>query len=162
MKIGKNWMPKVGYKFTDEQLEHLSAGHIGQIAWNKGKKLTKCVHALSEYVVLPSGAPCCLACKREQGARYRAKNRVEIRTKGRLSRYGLTPLKFQELWKAQSGCCAICSKPLDVNKYRIDHNHNTGEVRGLLCASCNTAIGLLRDSEAFLLRAVRYLNGHRS
>ena len=43
------------------------------------------------------------------------------------------------------------------NEDRIDHDHNTGKVRGLLCISCNTGVGLFKDSPVILTGAVRYL-----
>src|SRR5690606_19146421 len=61
--------------------------------------------------------------------------------------YGITLDEYNELFAAQDGCCASCgvhqselSKPLFV-----DHDHETGEIRGLLCQHCNTALGYARD-----------------
>jgi DNA-directed RNA polymerase subunit RPC12/RpoP len=52
--------------------------------------------------------------------------------------------------------CAICKKPL-TSQPRVDHNHTTGEVRGLLCSHCNVGIGMLQDDEALLRVAADYL-----
>ena len=72
----------------------------------------------------------------------------------RLARYGLTPEAYRELHNQQGGVCAICqqAKPL-----HIDHSHDTGNVRGLLCSHCNTALGFMADSTARLHRAIDYL-----
>ncbi len=77
--------------------------------------------------------------------------------------YGLTHETFQELLDSQGGKCACCDKDLAsletrVNKrYHVDHDHKTGQVRGILCAGCNTAIGLLGDDVSAVQRAVDYL-----
>jgi hypothetical protein len=68
----------------------------------------------------------------------------------------LTQDAFDSLVLAQGGCCAICGRKA-VGKFNIDHDHNTGEVRGLLCGPCNRGIGLLGDSVDVLKRAAEYL-----
>lgn len=64
----------------------------------------------------------------------------------------------------QNGVCAICSEP-ETRKMKgtpaalcVDHNHETGEIRGLLCNRCNRTIGLLEDDPEFFKRAYDYLN----
>jgi hypothetical protein len=86
--------------------------------------------------------------------------------KHNLAKYALTPDSFQTLWDEQSGECAICSASLNRSLgpagYAIDHNHDTGAVRGILCQLCNQGIGCLKDSPHILSRAMTYLNdnGH--
>jgi len=64
----------------------------------------------------------------------------------------------------QKGCCDICKKSLvdgeGVKTYHVDHNHTTGDFRGLLCSKCNTAIGLLEEDKEILKSAIRYLEKH--
>lgn len=55
----------------------------------------------------------------------------------------------------QSGSCAICYQT--SNALVVDHDHNTGEVRGLLCGKCNTLLGMSLDSKTTLTNAVTYL-----
>lgn len=150
-------MPNKGYRFSPEQRSRLSESHKGQPAWNKGMGGCKRGHDESLWVVPPSGVPICLGCKRENGARYREKNRETLRRKNRLERYGISEDMFDQLWAKQAGSCAICGAPFEGEEYRIDHDHQTGAVRGLLCASCNTAIGLLGDSCENMSRAIEYL-----
>lgn len=65
----------------------------------------------------------------------------------------------------QNGVCAICQKSTDIIDIRtglprrlaIDHNHKTGEIRGLLCHDCNIAIGHFKDNAELLRCAARYL-----
>lgn len=74
----------------------------------------------------------------------------------RMDKYGLTVDQFNAMFQTQNGKCAICFKDLGT-KYCIDHCHSTGAVRGLLCYSCNSGIGLLQDSPHLLQCAIEYL-----
>lgn len=74
--------------------------------------------------------------------------------------YGITVEYYRDLERRQEGKCAICgSEPTDENrkKLQVDHDHETGKVRGLLCRPCNTALGLLQDNAALVERARCYL-----
>jgi len=74
--------------------------------------------------------------------------------------YGLNVEEFLALLVHQDGGCAICEKPLDTDDHKgihVDHDHATGKVRGLLCSSCNTGLGLLKDNAAVVKRALAYL-----
>ena len=74
--------------------------------------------------------------------------------------YGISMNEFNALVDYQDGKCAICFKPLENMSRRanIDHDHETGEVRGILCTGCNTGLGHLGDSIKGLERALYYLN----
>ncbi len=73
-------------------------------------------------------------------------------------RYGITVDDFFELLERQGGVCAVCG---GVEKARsrlsVDHCHDTGVVRGLLCTNCNVGIGRLKDDPDLLRKAVAYL-----
>ena len=71
-------------------------------------------------------------------------------------RYGITIETWDAALIAQSGRCATCVRPLRM--VHTDHNHETGEFRGLLCPSCNRAIGLLRDDPVVALAVSQYLD----
>lgn len=62
-----------------------------------------------------------------------------------------------ELFKAQNGLCPITLEPLDINEAHVDHNHITGEIRGLLSSRANRAIGFLHDDPEEVGRALEYL-----
>ncbi len=70
--------------------------------------------------------------------------------------YGITASDELNLLIAQDFKCPVCLQPLDA-KASIDHDHSTGEVRGLLHRKCNAAIGYLRDDADSLERAAAYL-----
>lgn len=72
-----------------------------------------------------------------------------------LRKYNLTIEQYNELYAQQEGKCKICSDWHEI--LYVDHNHITNVVRGLLCNSCNLAIGLLKDSAEFCVIAARYL-----
>lgn len=76
----------------------------------------------------------------------------------RFARYGITEQQYRTIEKAQAGKCAVCKTlPPEGKVLCIDHDHSTGNVRGLLCAPCNSALGLLKDDVASLQNAIVYL-----
>ena len=68
--------------------------------------------------------------------------------------------KAQDKARKQDGCCAICKKPQVEFKraFAVDHDHKTGEIRGLLCSKCNITLGNSNDDVAILEQAIQYLN----
>lgn len=80
--------------------------------------------------------------------------------------YNLTPEDYETLLEAQGDVCAICKKPETakfkgvVKKLSVDHDHQTGFVRGLLCTACNSLLGHARDDRAVLEAAIVYLTRH--
>jgi hypothetical protein len=78
-------------------------------------------------------------------------------------KYGITEEDYQSVLVSQGGVCAICGE-LELSKtgrLHIDHNHDTGKVRGLLCGQCNKGIGLFKDTPDLLLSAAKYLKRHQ-
>lgn len=71
-------------------------------------------------------------------------------------KYGLSREQFELMFDAQGGRCAIC-KRVPGRPLHVDHDHQSGRVRGLLCGPCNRALGLLDDQSARLLQAWEYL-----
>jgi len=106
----------------------------------------------------------------EAASRYRKKHAEKIRlrmaanyrrnVKARKEyemarRYGITSVQFSSLRTEQENRCAICRNQMDPP--HIDHDHQTGEVRGLLCQFCNSGLGYFRDNSENLRRAILYL-----
>ena len=80
------------------------------------------------------------------------------------SRYGISEDIFTEMYRNQEGKCCICNKGLgnmflNIDGLRpvVDHCHATGKVRGLLCNTCNSGIGMLGDDPELVMRALEYL-----
>ena len=100
---------------------------------------------------------------KQNHAKWRAENVESVkihRRKSKLKKYNLTLDDFNLLMQQQNGCCAVCLVKAEDTKNKwlcVDHNHLTGEVRGLLCDFCNTAIGLLREDLGIMQRASEYL-----
>ena len=77
--------------------------------------------------------------------------------------YGMETGEYTRRLRQQGYCCAICSTRHTVTKrLSIDHDHTTGHVRGLLCPVCNSGLGMFRDDEDLLVKALRYLMTTRS
>lgn len=79
--------------------------------------------------------------------------------------YGLTAADYDRMLAAQGNACAICASSTPGGRWGVfvvDHDAETGRVRGLLCNGCNAAIGGLRHDPALLQRAIEYLDEHRA
>lgn len=80
--------------------------------------------------------------------------------------YGIDLEHYQKMLLDQSGVCAICKKPETsvvngkIKPLAVDHCHNSEKIRGLLCARCNQAIGLLNEDVNVLSAAIEYLHKH--
>lgn len=73
-------------------------------------------------------------------------------------KYGLSHGDWLKIWENQDGKCAICGETfIEPSNACIDHNHKTGEIRGLLCRNCNLGIGLFKDNPELLIKAMEYL-----
>lgn len=81
----------------------------------------------------------------------------------RYGKYGITAEQYAAMLETQNGVCAVCDQPEKavmqgvLMKLAIDHDHDDGHVRGLLCARCNRALGLLGDSPELVKRLLAYL-----
>ena len=79
--------------------------------------------------------------------------------------YGITLEELDTLYEEQEHSCKLCGvhvSELEGKKTKlcVDHCHTTGKVRGLLCAKCNSVLGLANDSPAILQKAIDYLKDH--
>lgn len=106
----------------------------------------------------------CRAChtlRRETWESHNDGRREASRRRSRLMRtFGITPEDYDAALVAQGGGCAICGNgPSHGASYLdVDHDHTTGQFRGLLCRPCNLALGKLRDSQVLLAIAIAYLD----
>lgn len=94
--------------------------------------------------------------------KWRKRNPDRVRDAGLKQNYGLPYGTYDKMLAAQSGRCAIC-KTVETgarNHLHVDHDHDTGTVRGLLCGRCNTGIGQLRHERNVLLAAIDYLDSY--
>jgi hypothetical protein len=115
----------------------------------------------------------CADCDCKKGTNWHRNNKVRANATHRiwyknnpskirasvLRRYGMTKEDYDRLLNIQNNKCAICEiDRSDLKKeFCIDHDHSSGQVRGLLCSGCNKGIGLLRDDSKICLKASEYL-----
>lgn len=93
-------------------------------------------------------------------AEQKAAEREAKSEKALLRRYGLTKSEWSQRLQKQNDLCALCREPGRTGKYgklNVDHCHETGRVRGLLCNRCNHALGNLGDNAEGLARALAYV-----
>ena len=92
--------------------------------------------------------------------RWQSKNPDHSRNSRLKRTYGITSEQYDHMIDEQGGLCAICksdSPNTKHGKWHIDHNHETGNIRGLLCHNCNVSLGLVKDDASILLSMVAYL-----
>lgn len=109
--------------------------------------------------------------RKKENKEKRRKNYLKSKEyyhKKRLHReYGLSKEQYKLLFDSQKGLCKICSNPEKLKnrvqgtplRLAIDHCHNTGLIRGLLCAQCNVGLGNFKDNIELLEKAITYLKG---
>lgn len=91
---------------------------------------------------------------KEYYARYKDRIGLRRRREKLKHRYGLSEQDFENLKESQNNCCIGCNKEVLLC---VDHCHKTGEIRGLLCRTCNAAIGLAKEDVEILKNLVSYL-----
>ena len=97
----------------------------------------------------------CVECKREadRSSNLKAGKKYRVKTE-----YGLTLEQVEAIKHKQDNRCAICNDEFEsTHKTQIDHCHDTGKVRGLLCITCNWLLGKSRDNPDLLRSAAKYL-----
>lgn len=129
----------------------------------------------------------CISCKAVKSQAYRDKNREAISRKAKLKydaaiardkrieykalhpnslrnsalkySYGITLEQYQKMLVDQNYNCAICKTSQEqlIKRLAVDHNHKTNEIRGLLCGSCNRALGLFKENYEVISSAAEYM-----
>jgi hypothetical protein len=117
-------------------------------------------HLRSKTQPWPKSA--CKDCHRERAKGYWKKNPLpkEVQRERNLKKsFGITIGDYERLLEKQGGVCAICgvSACSSGRNFAVDHCHKSGNIRGLLCKFCNTALGQFQDSKQNLLNAISYL-----
>lgn len=130
------------------------------------KRCTKCglTKPLNQFVKhknRPDGfdyncKTCHNAARRDEYKHNRNRNRESMFK----YKYGINWNDYRRMWIQQKGCCAICGIYQSELKRAlcVDHNHKTGQVRGLLCNKCNKGIGIFNDDTTILQAAIKYIN----
>lgn len=108
--------------------------------------------------------PYCRPCRNDIGREVYERNPRSERCRVLRRKYGLTAERFDEMLAAQGGGCAVCSTTEPGGRwglFHVDHDHETGEVRALLCHRCNVGLGYFGDDPELLRLAADYLGGAR-
>lgn len=102
----------------------------------------------------------CKQCRNASHRKRYKENREAILARNTarklMKKYGLTVEQWNAMYEAQDGRCAIC-KRVPKRKLNVDHCHDSGRVRGLLCGDCNRALGLFRESAEVISTAALYV-----
>lgn len=131
--------------------------------WNKGKKnvgdlIKECRLCGEEFKLNANSQQYCNPC-RTGNPYYLRKGKIRDIEK----KYNLTEIEYDDLRKTQNYCCCICKQHEKKLKRGlcVDHDHNTGKIRGLLCDVCNQGLGYFKDNATFLKTAIKYLGGEQ-
>lgn len=138
------------------------------------ERASHCGNCGAAKVLLRSGGARCLSCHNRWGREYYHKSEVRRQKQQAayvVRKYGLSMDLLKAMLESQNGRCAICRKiwaeckaakrvrhgAMFLHYLYVDHDHQSGRVRGLLCNACNTAIGRLEEDPSRFDAAASYL-----
>lgn len=101
---------------------------------------------------------------------YRIRRPDRVKHSDLRKKFGISFEEYQNMMTEQNEVCKLCAKPESrvdhrtkkVTSLAVDHCHTSGKVRGLLCSSCNTALGLLKEDVELLLKAIDYIKSNQT
>lgn len=102
--------------------------------------------------------------KEAEQARMRAyyqEQRTYWRAQARFKKFGLTASEFDAMVERQGGVCCLCGSPPGARALAVDHDHETGKIRDLLCSTCNVGLGAFFDDPDLLESAAAYIRKHQ-
>lgn len=117
----------------------------------------------------------CKSCCQRKGNLRRAANPQAFRDRSKIQRrdnpdvtkgyhlkdsFGITFEEYRQKLTEQNGVCAVCNQGPEKRKLCVDHDHESGKIRGLLCGRCNTALGSLKESVVIIQALLEYLKKH--
>lgn len=152
-------------KFTKETgLPELPPWHQQCFRCRKIKVLSEFYRRKSDRKHRQTRRSWCKDCDRRDNRKELSPRRATIKNWKLKKRFGITLAQYDEMVAKQGGLCAICGKPPSARSIHsslcVDHDHESGRVRGLLCGDCNIGIGKLGDNLEGVMRAVKYLQLH--
>lgn len=100
--------------------------------------------------------------KSEYQKEWARKNSARVKELSRAQhlkrKFKITVEEYEQMLKNQNSVCWICQKKCETNyALAVDHDHKTGNIRGLLCKNCNTAIGMFKEDVDVIMRAIEYI-----
>lgn len=116
--------------------------------------------------------PECVNCHKQRSLEYRARKKTFLNNNAMnrhyVNNYGITQDEFKQKAQQQGHQCKICSIDLSFEKRNsldkavMDHDHESGKLRDVLCSGCNKALGLFKDNQDILQNAIAYLKEHQN
>lgn len=109
----------------------------------------------------------CVVCARDRTKAWKQTDHgkqksAEILRSCRLrTKYGMTQEQYDVMLRSQGGGCAVCTRRPGVVRLPVDHCHDTGKVRGILCTQCNQALGQLQERADLIDKLAAYLRSHQ-
>lgn len=163
-------MPKRGEKMSPEQRAKIAASHLARNARSQPKSCPECQEikpAAEFYQGERRRSAYCKSCQALKTQRYRKAHPERVarhqRAKDLRRKFGITVEQYEALSTQQSDRCLICDR-LTSQTHRplldVDHCHECGVIRGLLCNPCNAGLGMFGDDPHRLMRALQYLQQH--
>lgn len=120
-----------------------------------GGRVNECGHPDREHEARGLCKKCYTQAYRAEKGDYDRRARRDYRLR---KDYGLSAAEVDDMYAAQGRKCKLCDSAIPtIIKAHVDHCHDTGRVRGILCFTCNKALGMLGDNEQGLLRALAYV-----
>ena len=150
-----------------ERLEYSAQNRNATGQWGKWAGVTCSVEGCGEPAKCRGMCMPCYSKKRWADGHRSGSDEPEVRRNTRLKhRYGITSADYAKMLSAQKGVCAICGNPPTEDQPKhwgkhlaVDHCHDTGRVRGLLCNRCNVGLGHI-STESLARSAIKYLRLH--
>lgn len=140
------------YKDREKRVAYARAHYLRHLEARKAA--TKAWYAANSQLVIANVAA------------WRRKNPGKRSEEARRRKYALSAQGFHELVVLQENRCAICEEvPTgkgNMSTLRVDHDHVTGQIRGLLCHKCNVGLGAFRDNRLLVTKAALYLASQRA
>lgn len=136
-QLGEGLAGELGIKRRDNS-------KLYQAAWRERNREKNNAYHRDYYHTVIKANPIRLRAKLDSGSYSRRKRK-----------YGLEREQYENLLRTQRGMCIICGE-YHGNNLRVDHDHTTGKLRGLLCSKCNAGLGQFRDNPKFLQNAIKY------
>lgn len=104
----------------------------------------------------------CKLCNKEKSKQWYNNNKEHVLRRIRENNFGITQDQYDVMNTIQFGGCAICKQPCKSGRnLSVDHDHQNGIIRDLLCMNCNAILGQANDNEELLFACIEYLKRHR-
>jgi hypothetical protein len=165
-KSSKNNLAKGGFKFCSGCGGTKAITSFGKQKSRPDGVEYRCKNCMKNYRSKRYSNPKIKRKLLKSSAAWREKNPDSDVNKHLMRKYGISLEQYNNMFQIQNGLCGICGKKESTRRRKktegnerlaVDHCHETGVVRGLLCFKCNTAIGSLGDNEEMVMRVIFYL-----